>query len=77
MNVNRLEQSACKLAPTDPRTEIRAAANIRLKEILKGGLYRNTNISTFYLHLWLNNSGAYQSPFLKTSLIPSSLSVIL
>ena len=66
INVNRLEESACKLAPTPLRTEIRAAANIRLKEILKRrALFGNQTVVLLTNSCGKTNSGASNPFFLK------------
>lgn len=66
LNVNRFEQSACKLGRTRLRTDRRTADNIRLKEILKKGAL--TVIRTV-VHLTnscgYTNSRASNPPFLK------------
>ena len=66
INVNRFEQSVCELQTTPLRTDSRAAANIRLKEILKKGAL--TVIRTV-VHLsnscGYTNSRASNPPFLK------------
>ena len=56
----------CKLAPTDLRTEIRAAANIRLKEILKRrALFGNQTVVLLIGSCGNTNSGASNPFFLK------------
>ena len=65
-NVNRFEQSVCGLQTTPLRTNSRAAANIRLKEILKKGAL---TVKRTVVHLTnscgYTNSRASNPPFLK------------
>jgi hypothetical protein len=66
MNVNRLEQTACKTRPDELRTSSRAAANIRLKEILKRrALFGNQTVVLLTGSGALTNSSASNPFFLK------------
>ena len=66
LNVNRFGQSVCELQTVVLRGEIRAAANIRLKEILKKGAL---TVKRTVVHLinscGYTNSRASNPPFLK------------
>ena len=66
LNVNRFGQSVCGLQTVVLRTDSRAAANIRLKEILKKGAL---TVKRTVVHLsnscGYTNSRASNPPFLK------------
>jgi hypothetical protein len=65
-NVNRFEQSVCGLQTTHLRTNSRAAANIRLKEILKRrALFGNQTVVLLIGSCGETNSGASNPFFLK------------
>ena len=66
MNVNRFEQPVCELQTVVLRTNSRAAANIRLKEILKRrALFGNQTVVLLTSSGALTNSGASNPFFLK------------
>jgi hypothetical protein len=66
LNVNRLEQSVCKLQTVVLRPNSKPAANIRLKEILKRrALFGNQTVVLLIGSGALTNSGASNPFFLK------------
>jgi hypothetical protein len=66
MNVNRLEQTLSELQTAVLRTNSTAAANIRLKEILKRrALFGNQTVMLLTGSGALTNSGASNPFFLK------------